>query len=202
MTASLIALICFIGTSGIGGEPNTVSKLIYPANDNCDRTESPKHTFVIESYGVGPDHNWIVKRSGGKIIAIPLPPPQHRGDLCGYLFNISPDEEWILVDQKLYHGANALWLYHREKQLHYSLVFPSFSEEAWKYFEKSTNQKFELDNTFIIRSGPWPAKNNMLRFTLYGASSTGVEADWAFCFDLAARRFMPSKDQTTSYVPK
>src|SRR3954465_11036597 len=106
--AGLLAMPCLAGEK---------ARLVYPANDNCEKTESPRHTFVVESYGLRADHNWIVRRSGTTLrrwLCHQPPTPE----VCAVTSSTSPQtKSAILMDQKLYHGANACWLYHREKPL-------------------------------------------------------------------------------------
>jgi hypothetical protein len=175
------------------------SEVRYPPADVCDRTTSPKGTFFIESYGSRSDLQWLVWRTGNQVKSVQLPTLKHSTDGAipgGFRYEISSDEEWIYVTSKLWRGANASWLLHRKKPMQYSLVTPCFSEAAWKYYNAVHGADFRLDETFIIRKGPWPKAGNQLRFTLWG----GPGVDCAFCYDLSSRKFLRSRDQTTSYV--
>ena len=158
----------------------------YPGNGNCDKFDSPKKTFTIESYGLRPDHNWIVGDLAGKLETVPLPPPSGTGPFCGYEFSISPDEEWIFMDQKLYSGASACWLYRRVKPLHYELIAPCFSRLAIDFYAKSVGQSFEPDDDyFMVRLQGWPKSGDMVRFTLLDHRHDR----WEFDFDLKNRVF-------------
>src|SRR5437016_6109988 len=85
----------------------------YVLNETQD---SPKHTFIVETYGKGFDGDklpqrcvWIVAsdRSGAELLVAPgvLTP------LYSVQMHISPDERWIIWEQKLYHGADAYGLF-------------------------------------------------------------------------------------------
>jgi len=69
---------------------------------------------------------WIIAGEKDRV-RLPKLPHAENTTCPGPVFDISPDEEWIVADEKLWHGANELWLLHRDTPLHYSLVFPSFS---------------------------------------------------------------------------
>lgn len=135
---------------------------------------------------------------------MPLPKLPHvENTTCpGPDFTVSPNGEWIVAVEKLYRGANEIWLLHKDAPLHYSLAFyPSFSRAAWKYYERATGKTFHLDSRYITRVGPWPTADSKLRLTLYGESSFqyGESVDMSLCLDLASKAFSISSDQKTVY---
>jgi len=143
---------------------------------------------------------WIVSSvDPTKRYALP-PLPHIENSTCpGYHFSVSPDGDWIIAHEKLYHGANEVWLLHRDSPLHYSLAFPSFSRAAWSYYAKKSGKPFQLDYRYITRVGPWPQKGVVIRLTLYGDHPQEEPVDVALNFNLNTRKFSISEDQTTQY---
>lgn len=154
--------------------------------------------FRIETSGY-PNY-WIVS-SVDPTKRYPLPALPHVEDsTCpGPDFDVSPNGDWIIADEKLYHGANEVWLLHRESPLHYALAFPSFSRTAWSYYAKTFGKPFRLDCRYITRIGPWPNKGIVIRLTLWGDHPQEKPVDVALDFNLNTRTFSISKDQTTKY---
>lgn len=147
-----------------------IASAVYPPGGACDVTESPKRTFRIESYGVQPHANWIVPHDK-KASRVPLPDPPHASKLYPYQLSVSPDEQWIVLDQKQYHGANAMWLYERTAPFHYAEVKPSpFSEQAWRFLDAQEHCKFTIDDSVcIIRISDWPKAGSRVRkIAVYG----------------------------------
>lgn len=153
-----------------------IASAVYPPSGTCDVIESPKHTFCIESYGVQPNANWIVPRDK-KANKVVLPDPPNASKLYPYEFSVSPDEQWIVLEQKQYHGANAAWLYERTAPFHYAEVKPSpFSEQAWRFLDEQAHRKFITDDsTCIIRISEWPKAGTQIRkIALHGDSQKTV----------------------------
>ena len=165
---------------------------VYPPGGTCDVAEA--RTFRIESYGVQQNANWIVPRDKPTIAPVLLPDPPHASKLYPYEFNVSPDEQWILLTQKQYHGANAAWLYERITPFHYSEVPQSpFSEQAWTFFRQQIHQPFTLDYHFIITIGSWPTTTHALRVLLDGEDDHLSVLDWSCYYDLQKHRFCLDK---------
>lgn len=139
---------------------------VYPPEGSCDVTESPKHTFRIETYGVQPHANWIVPRDK-KASKVVLPDPHNKSENYPYEFSVSPDEQWIVLKQKQYHRANAAWLYERTTPLHYAEVKPSaFSGQAWRFLNEHEHRKFIInddDYRRIIVIGDFPKVGSQVR---------------------------------------
>src|SRR5438105_2150855 len=97
----------------------TASTLSYPPEHYAreESFESPSHTFTVESWRKGGEDPgaalcvWIVTpdRSAAELLVSPgvLTP------LYSVEIRISPDEHWILWEEKQYHGANAFGLFER-----------------------------------------------------------------------------------------
>ena len=199
--AALIAANCASAQTQIRGDAHQSAKASYPPKGGTDfKAQSPMRTFYIENYGVQAYATWLVRRQKGAVEAVPLPEPARKSLLYPFGFSVSPDERWILRYEKLYHGANALWLYERFTPLHYTEVTPRpFSEQAWKFFLEQTHNSFQFDYRFITWVGDWPAKPNSLLVwptkshsllvLLYGEDSKLHVDNWQCYFDLEKHRF-------------
>ena len=145
-----------------------IASAVYPPRGTREVTESPQHTFRIESYygseGALPNATWIIPRDkkAGKVA---LPDPPHPSKLFSYQFSVSPDEQWIVLEQKQGSGVNAVWLYERTAPFHYAEVKPSsFSEQAWRFLGKQTHRKFHTNDFIsIIRVSDWPKAGSHVR---------------------------------------
>ncbi|MEK7951855.1 hypothetical protein [Luteolibacter soli] len=178
--------------------PKPAEPTISPVHHHPTIATATKPRFHIETTGLEGDapspHYWIVTSTH----RVPLPDlPHPDATTCpGANFTISPDQQWIFADEKLYHRANEVWLLHRDSELHYSLVgTPTFGRAALDYFTRATGKRLPSDYYFITRIGPWPDHGNRIRLTLYSD-------DWldtALCYDLKTRKFSISDDQTTTY---
>lgn len=148
----------------------------------------------------GYPHYWMVSSvDPTKRYSLPLLPHIEISTCPGPDFSVSPNGKWIIADEKLYHGANELWLLQRDSPLHYSLVFPSFSRAAWSYYAKRSGKPFRLDFRYITRVGPWPQKGEVIRLTLWGDHPREEPVDVALNFNLKTRQFSISEDQKTQY---
>jgi hypothetical protein len=123
--------------------------------------ESPKHSFRAEIYEQEKDgfyqHSvWLVTPDGKQ--AEHLVGPEGLTELYPIHIDISPDERWIMWEQKLYHGANALGLYERVSGIRYREIGPPiFSDAAWKFMSEQTAHSFSLpDTVHMIRVSEWP----------------------------------------------
>jgi hypothetical protein len=177
-----------------------------PSEDLADRKtmlEVPEHGFHIEALGLSDEvpepTYWIV--TDKQRIQLPELPHKEITTCPGPEFRVSPDGVWILADEKLYHRANEIWLLHRDSDLHYSLVYPSFSREAWKYFGKIRGMNTEDLSVYMTRMGPWPVSGSKIRLTLHSSSGPEDEdpLNMALCYDLKSGEFSVSDDQTTRY---
>lgn len=171
-----------------------------PVSGFSDRSAevTTRTPFHIETAGLKGDesspHYWAVANTQ----RVPLPDlPHPDATTCpGPDFTISPDQQWIFADEKLYHRANEVWLLHRDSDLHYSLVGePTFGRAALAYYMRTTGKHAPSDYYFITRMGPWPNAGSRIRLTLY---SDGW-LDIALCYDFQTRTFSISDDQTTTY---
>lgn len=154
--------------------------------------------FHIETTGLEGDvpspHYWVVTSTQ----RVPLPDlPHPDATTCpGADFRISPDQQWIFADEKLYHSANEVWLLHRDSELHYSLVGePTFGRAALAYYMRKTGKRAPSDYYFITRIGPWPNDGSRIRLTLYSDGWLNI----ALCYDFKTRTFSISDDQKTTY---
>jgi len=168
----MFALILLAAASGIS----------YPPEDYqlVKTQESPKHTFLVEIYQkhieseftpcvwlVTPDHS----RTELLVSSDELTP------LYPVAISVSPDEHWILREQKLYHGADAFSLYEHSGELHYKEIgAPIFSQQAWRFFAEQTHRTFTTDYKHIMRVSDWPIPGSRVRkVALYGdAQQTSI----------------------------
>src|SRR4051812_29085857 len=94
-----------------------VSAMSYPPEDYTREEifDAPKHTFQVESWRKGDQDPgaalcvWIV--TPDKTQAELLVPPGVLTPLYSVRIHISPDEHWILWEEKLYHPADAYGLF-------------------------------------------------------------------------------------------
>lgn len=194
---TLLLLIPFTGCGLSAG-----GKVLTERKD--EEMVSPPHGFRVEGVE-NPEglRYWLVDSVNGqtKRIALPTLPHIEKSTCPGPEFRVSPAGDWIIADEKLYRGANEIWLLHRDSPSGYSLVFPSFSRAAFSFYSKFSGSPFHLDTRYITRVGPWPAAGSKIRITLFGESSFPDErpVDVALCFDLGTQAFSISKDQKTQY---
>jgi len=196
----------------------TASALSYPPEGYVinETVESPNHNFRVESYGKGDQVQgaqrcvWIVTPDA--TAAELLVAPGVLTPLYSVEIHISPDERWIMWEQKLYHGADAYGLFERVSGIHYREIGPPiFSEQAWRFMSQQTHRKFKTDYIHIMRVSEWPAagsrtrhlgltggpeltpvtapNDHSLAISLYGDDQTRSVNLW-FCFyDLEEHRF-------------
>jgi hypothetical protein len=92
---------------------------------------------------------------------------------------ISPDEHWILWEEKLYHRANAYGLFERVSGIQFREIGPSlFHEQAWRFMSQQTHRWFTPNYNHIMRVSDWPTPGSRIRkLALYGdAQLTPVAA--------------------------
>ncbi len=171
-----------------------------PVSESGDRsaTTTTRASFHIETTGLEGDepspHYWVV--SGTQRVPLPNLPHPDNTTCPGAEFTISPDQQWIFADEKLYHRANEVWLLHRDSELHYSLVGePTFGRAALAYYMRATGKRVPPDYYFITRIGPWPNVGSRIRLTLYSRGWLDI----ALCYDFQTKTFSISDDQTTTY---
>ena len=142
-----------------------------------DHVDSPKHTFSVESYRKGDYQNegskrcvWIV--APDKKTTYMLVSPGVLTPLYSVQIHISPDEQWIMWEQKLYHPANAYGLFERSSGIHYREIGPPiFSEQAWRFMNQQTRRRLNTDYDKIMRVSDWPSPGSRVRkLALYGDS--------------------------------
>ena len=160
--------------------------LSYPPADYVrEQTfDSPEHTFCVESWrkeSQGTDAAlclWVV--APDNTTAKLLVPPGALTPLYSAEVRISPDERWILWEEKLYHGANAYGLFERVSGLLFREVGQlRFDKQAWGFMSQQVHRRFKLeDTTHIMRVSDWPAPGSRVRkLALYGdAQPTPVTA--------------------------
>lgn len=197
LTCLLPISLVLLGASCSNPRGNQQSSLVAKTQDNL----ASQHGLRIEVSGdsTNPEY-WIVGGAKGRVRLPDL--PHVEATTCpGPHFTISPDTEWIVADEKLWHGANEVWLLHRDASRNYSLVFPSFSRAAWKFYEQKSHKEYLDSEHYITRIGPWPTDNGLLHLTLYGGRDNDqrqAEVDIALSFDLKSRTFSISPDQRTT----
>jgi hypothetical protein len=121
------------------------------------------------------------------------------GTTMTHEFAISPDERWLFVTGKIYHGLGGAWLFRHESEdvLRFSLASKvPFYGIAWNYFQTAT--RVQVGGTDpkqgIIDFVAWrPGK---LRVSLRGKLDTCVVAGWIIEYDLAKKRFSIPDDAT------
>jgi len=200
------------------GGMNTANAMSYPPDGYRleAKQESPKHSFFVEIYsqdieGEGARCVWLVPIDKAYAPQL-LVTPGDISDLYDVRVSVSPDERWILRDQKLYHGANAIALYERNSDFHFKEIGPPiFSEQAWHFFAKQTHRRFDLDYRFIVRVSDWPAgnrsvsgddiyemdkkttvstpNNSSILVSLVGESDGITVVFWCCLYDLQKHRF-------------
>ena len=154
-----------------------VTALSYPPSSYVrEKTfDSLTHTFQVESWRKGtqdPDAAlclWVIGSDQGAAellvapgVLTPLYAPEVR---------ISPDERWILWEEKLYHPANAYGLFERVAGLHFQEIGPPrFDEQAWQFMAQQTHRRFNTeDSTHIVRVSGWPTPgSHVAQLALYG----------------------------------
>lgn len=130
--------------------------------------ESPKHTFRIETYdketergsGFGYYHSvWIVASDGSK--AEWLTGPDELSESYPLNISISPDEHWIMREQKLYHGANAASLYEHISGLHYREIGPPiFTRQASQFMSQQSHCRSVTNCDLVYRISSWPVTDS------------------------------------------
>jgi hypothetical protein len=157
----------------------TAASLSYPP-EGYDREatfDSPKHTFAVESWRKGGQDAgaalcvWVVTpdRTAARLLVQPgvLTP------LYSVEIRISPDEHWILWEEKQYHGANAYGLFERVADVQFREIGPPlFHEQAWRFMSQQTHHKFTPNYIYIMRVSDWPVDGSRTRrIGLYGDPS-------------------------------
>jgi hypothetical protein len=136
---------------------------------------SPKHTFQVESWrkdGQEPGAAlcvWIVTpdRTATELLV----PPGVLTPLYSVHVSISPDEHWILCEEKLYHPADAYGLFERVSGIRFREIGPPiFSEQAWQFMSDQTHRQFKTEDAdHIMRVSEWPTPGTRVRYlALYG----------------------------------
>lgn len=139
-----------------------------------EKQESPKYSFRLEIWekeheGFFQHSVWVV--AADKSHAQLLVGPDKLTELYSVEVYISPDERWIMWEQKLYHGADAFGLYERINRLRYREIGPPiFSEQAWRFMSEETHRKFTLAKSIhVMRVSDWPTPSSRTRkLALYG----------------------------------
>jgi hypothetical protein len=149
----------------------TASAFSYPPEgyEREQTFDSPKHTFQVESWRKGGEEPggalcvWIV--TPDRTAAELLVRPGVLTRLYSVKIHISPDEHWILWEQKLYHPADAYGLFERVSGIHFRETGPPiFSEQAWQFMGHQTHRTFKTDDAdHIMRVSDWPTPGSRLR---------------------------------------
>ena len=154
----------------------TASALSYPPQgyEREESFDSPKYTFAVESWRKDGQERgaalcvWIVtpERTAAELLV----PPGVLTPLYGVQIHISPDEHWILWEEKLYHGADAYGLFERGSGIHFREIGPPlFHEQAWRFMSQQTHRTFKADYIHIMRVSDWPTPGTYIRkLALYG----------------------------------
>ena len=138
--------------------------------------DSPSHTFQVETWRKGDFQAsdatlclWIVtpaQKAAELLVAPGVLTPLYSPEV-----RISPDEHWILWEEKLYHPANSFGLFEHSSGIHFREVGPPiFSEQAWRFMSQQTRHAFETEGAdHIMRVSEWPAAGTRVRhLALYG----------------------------------
>lgn len=146
--------------------------------------DSPKHTFQVECWRKGTEEPgavlclWIVTQD--KATARLLVPPGVLTPVYSPEISISPDEHWVLWEEKLYHPANAFGLFERVSGIEFHEIAPPlFGEQAWQFMSHQVDRPFKTDGTdHIMRVSDWPTPKKLVRhLVLYdGHEDTPVTA--------------------------
>jgi hypothetical protein len=130
--------------------------------------DSPKHTFQVESWRKDGQESgaalcvWIV--TPDRTAAELLVPPGMLTPLYSVEMHISPNEHWILWEEKLYHRADAYGLFERVSDIHFREIGPPiFSEQAWRFMSHETHRTFKTDTDHIMRVSEWPSFGSRVR---------------------------------------
>ncbi len=148
----------------------TVAPFSYPPEGygREETFDSPKGTFVLESWRMDGQERgaalcvWIVtpNRSAAKLLV----PPGVLTPLYSVQIRISPDENWILWEEKLYRGADAYGLFARLSGINFREIGPPlFHEQAWRFMSQQTRRKFTPDYLHIMRVSDWPTPGSQVR---------------------------------------
>jgi hypothetical protein len=151
-----------------------VTSISYPPQDCVKEqsVDSPNHSFSVETWRKGTLQGaegsdalclWIV--TPGKKTAELLVPPGVLTPLYEPEVHISPDEHWILWEEKLYHPADAYGLFERVADIHFREAGPPlFSEQAWQFMSRQTHHPFKTDGAdHIMRVSEWPVPGDRVR---------------------------------------
>jgi hypothetical protein len=165
---------------------------------------SPHGTFRIDhedelSAKTGRDESafWLVStRDSSRRVRLPEIPLHDVEDgatsaTIGYPseFAISPDERFILRSQKLYHGANAAYLYTRVRDLTYRPAARARVDRTVKRFFAQLVGGRELEQMGIIELVEWSGDGKSLVVSLRGREIAGYDVlGWKCTVDLVSGR--------------
>lgn len=161
-------------------------------------TVSPRGTFRIEQAceerpgsGVDVCEVWLVS-SRKPAHRVRLAEPDDDTVRAGYEshLRVSPDERYILREQKLYHGAGAAYLYERVGALDYRLTAHSHLDAAAKgLFARQVGVHDDEEDMGIVELDAWSSEGKLLVVTLRGREVAGYSVlDWRYTFDIDSGR--------------
>jgi hypothetical protein len=164
--------------------------------------EAPGRTFRVEQLRGTEAHAdevaiWLVSvrdpSRRARLPEIPLAdvdPGSSSGNI-GYEseLSISPDERFIFRDQKLYHGANAAYLYVRVRRLTYRPGAPARVDRAVKRFFARQVGGRPLEQMGIVEFVAWSDDGKSLVASLRGRDVAAHDVlGWRCTIDLASGR--------------
>ena len=149
-----------------------LTAVVYPPSgyEREQSFDSPKHTFQVETWRKGDSDGtdeaiylWIVtpdKKTAELLVPSGVLTPLYSPEV-----HISPDEHWVLWEEKLYHPADAYGLFERVAGIHFQEVgSPLFSEQAWQFMSQQTHHPFKTEDAdHIMRVSDWPAPGTHTR---------------------------------------
>lgn len=165
---------------------------------------APGGSFRLEQWNnrnSGPQNvsfyqTWLVPRNGK-----PVRLPEERlstkavadrdSGSIGYpsVFQFSPDAKYLVREQKIFHGANAVYLYKRLSGLEYEVCAPSLYVRAGDFFTQNTGLKWDYIPG-LVNFSAWE-RDDRLVLTLHGsAEGKKIAVDgWRCVFDPSSGQF-------------
>jgi hypothetical protein len=189
----------------------TTQALADVSADHAAAAVAPPHTFRVDQEINTPDGaslseytTWLVstvdpaRRERLPEIALDDVSAGITSGTVGYEsdFVISPDERFILRDQKLYHGANALYLYTRVRGLAYRAARHARIDRAVKRFFARAVGGREIEQMGIVEFVRWSDDGKSVIVSLRGREVAGYDVvGWQCTFELAGGRVRVSAAQ-------
>jgi hypothetical protein len=164
---------------------------------------SPRGTFRVEQVCVDrPDSGveacqvWLVSISvPSRRVQLPEPDEDAARAMYESELRVSPDERYILREQKIYHGAGAAYLYERVGGLDYRVTAnPHVDAVVIDLFAKQVGGHDE--GMGIVELDAWSSDGKSLVVTLRGRDVAGYDVlDWRCTVDIASGRAYVTRAQ-------